>query len=291
MNDLKGKVCIITGATRGIGLHIALTLAKLGVHIIVVGKSTESKPNLPGSIYDTMELVRSVGKLHNVKSLSIKCNVLVENEVKEMIEKTINYFGRIDILINNASALWWTNIEKTPMKKYDLINGVNSRGTFMCTKYALPYLKKTNGKIITMSPPIYLDMIPGKIAYSISKFGMTIVTHGLAKECNNISINSLWPATMVESYATKNFKLGERKHWRKASIISDSVVHILQEPTSFSGNTLIDEDYLRTKGVTDFDQYKCEKDGNPVRIIGDNWNLSVGHVKDKGNFVKIKSNL
>lgn len=290
---LKGKVCIITGATRGIGKHIALTLASYGVNIVSVGKSTESKPDLPGSIYQTTQEVMKIGSVHGSIGISIKCNVMDENDVKNMINQTIKTFGRIDILINNASALWWTNMEKTPMKKYDLINSVNARGTFMCTKYALPYLKKTNGKVITMSPPIHLDMIAGKIAYSISKFGMTMVTHGIAKECPEISINSLWPATMVESYAVKNFKLGERKHWRKPDILSDCVLHILREPTNFSGNALIDEDYLRSKGVTDFDRYKCEKDGNPVRIIGDKngWDLSVGHVKDKENYVKIKSNL
>mmetsp|Transcript_15627 Transcript_15627/g.44321 ORF Transcript_15627/g.44321 Transcript_15627/m.44321 type:complete len:291 (-) Transcript_15627:714-1586(-) len=263
---LSGRVAVITGASRGIGRECALSLAREGCHIVVAAKSVEDKPNLPGTIFSVAEEVKQLGQ----RAIPIQVDVRSEDSVKAMIDKTIEEFGRLDILINNAGALWWKKLEDTPMKRYDLINGVNSRGTFVCTQNAIPHMLKNKwGHVINMSPPVDLSMLDGKIAYCISKFGMTIQAHGLAQELGGqgVACNALWPATAVESYATLNFGLGGPSMWRKASIIADSVVMICKEdPNTFTGHALIDEDYMRSRGINDFKKYRCDPDSEPPRI-------------------------
>jgi len=180
------------------------------------------------------------------------------------------YTDRIDILVCNAGALWWKNVLDTPMKRYDLINEINSRATFAFAKACLPYmLKQHYGHIITMSPPIDLNVMKGRVAYFISKYGMTMVAHGLGDEVrgSGVAVNALWPRTLVESYATINHEMGSRSSWRKATIISDAVMEIVQEdPTTFTANALIDEVYLRSKGVSDFTKYRCDPNVEPIVI-------------------------
>uniref|UniRef100_A0A7S4KQM1 Hydroxysteroid dehydrogenase-like protein 2 n=1 Tax=Paramoeba aestuarina TaxID=180227 RepID=A0A7S4KQM1_9EUKA len=264
---LAGKVAVITGASRGIGRECALTLAKAGCDIVVAAKSVTDTPNLPGTIFQVAQEVKALGK----RSIAIQVDVRDEKSVEAMVDKTIAEFGRLDILINNAGALWWKKLEDTPMKRYDLINGVNSRGTFVCTQKCLPHMKKNGwGHIINMSPPLNAAMLNGKIAYSISKFGMTLQAHGLAQELGGtgIACNALWPATAVESYATLNFGLGGPSVWRKASIIADSVEMICKEdPKTFTGHALIDEDYMRSRGITDFSKYQCVPGSEPPRLV------------------------
>jgi len=264
--SLSGQVAIVTGASRGIGRDICLTFARAGANIVVAAKSTDDQPNLPGTIYSVAKEVESLG----VQALAVQVDVRDDNSIQNMVDQAIKKFGRIDILINNAGALWWKKLEETPMKRYDLINGVNARGTFACTRAVLPYmLKQGHGHIIVMSPPIDLSMLPGKVAYCISKFGMTMIAHGLAEEVrgHGVAINALWPATMVESYATINFQLGDPSLWRKASIISDCCLSIVSgDPEKLSGKALIDEDYLRTIGATDFSEYRCDPNVEPQRV-------------------------
>jgi len=159
---------------------------------------------------------------------------------------------------------------ETPMNRYDLINNINSRATFSCTQAVLPYmLKQKHGHIINMSPPIDLNMLNGRIAYCISKFGMTLQSHGLGMELlgQGVACNALWPATMVESYATINFQMGGQSLWRKPSILADACLMIVQEdPNTFTGHALIDEDYLRSKGITDFTKYRCDPENEPPRM-------------------------
>lgn len=262
---LRGRVTIITGASRGIGREIALTLASAGADIVVAAKSTTEKPNLPGTIYTVAEEVRQRG----ARALPIKCDVRSEDNVKDMVQKCINEFGRIDILICNSGALWWQNVEDTPMSRYDLINQVNARGAFLCAKQCLPVMKSQNfGRIVVMSPPIELKWLAGKVAYCISKYGMTMLAMGLAKEVEgwDIGINALWPATLIESFATKNFQIGERSQWRKASILGDCVLQmIMEEAKDLSGRALIDEEFLREKGERDFKKYRCVQDVEPKK--------------------------
>jgi citronellol/citronellal dehydrogenase len=160
-----------------------------------------------------------------------------------------------------AKALWWKNVVDTPMKRYDLVQGVNSRGSFACVRAVLPYMiKQRSGHIITMSPPIELEHMEGKVGYLMSKYGMTILAMGLAEEVRefNISSNALWPKTMIESFVTMNFHLGERWMWRKASILADCTLMMVSEPGGkFSGHAVIDEVFMKERGVVDFSRYQC----------------------------------
>eukprot|EP01094_Clydonella_sp_ATCC50884_P029939 TRINITY_DN956_c0_g1_i1.p1 TRINITY_DN956_c0_g1~~TRINITY_DN956_c0_g1_i1.p1 ORF type:complete len:298 (+),score=132.90 TRINITY_DN956_c0_g1_i1:135-1028(+) len=263
---LQGQVAIITGASRGIGRVCALTLARAGCNVVVSAKSTQEQPNLPGTIFSVAKEVEAEG----VQAMPFKCNVLEADEIQAMVDATIKRFGRVDIMMNNAGALWWKKMIDTPVKRYDLINGVNARATFLCSKAVLPHmLKQKHGHIVNMSPPINMEMLDGKIGYCMSKFGMTLVAHGIAQEYKGqgVACNALWPATMIESYATINFQMGTPSMWRKGEIIADALLGIVQEdPNTFSGYALIDEDFLRSRGTTDFAKYRCDPDSEPMRI-------------------------
>eukprot|EP00658_Telonema_sp_P-2_P075524 TRINITY_DN6510_c0_g1_i1.p1 TRINITY_DN6510_c0_g1~~TRINITY_DN6510_c0_g1_i1.p1 ORF type:complete len:321 (-),score=84.72 TRINITY_DN6510_c0_g1_i1:331-1293(-) len=267
--DLKGRVAIITGATRGIGRECALALAERGCNIVVAAKTTEPQPTLPGTIYTVAAEVEALG----AKALACKVDLRDLESIDRCIADTVAKFGRIDILINNASALWWQNIEDTPVKKYDLITSINARGTFFMTQGCLRHMSANNfGRIVNTSPPITFNTMGGHTAYNISKFGMTMVALGVSQEFgpeSGITANTLWPATVIESYASINFKLGDPELWRKASIMSDSVLAIISEPSTFSGHQLIDDTYLLSRGFThdDLVQYRFDPNVEPPRAL------------------------
>jgi len=275
---LRGQVAIVTGASRGIGREVSLALAREGCNVVVAAKSTEESANLPGTIFSVAKEIQALG----VKSLAIRCDVRSEEEIEAMVQQTVEKFGRVDILINNAGALWWKKMIDTPIKRYDLINQINARATFIASRAVLPHmLKQKHGHIINMSPPIDLSFIPGKIAYCISKFGMTMVALGLGEEVRGqgVACNALWPATAIESFATINFKMGGPEIWRKAAILADACVMIVKEdPNTFTGQQLIDEDYMRSRGVTDFVKYRCDPNSEPPRIA--NFTVERGHVTE-----------
>jgi citronellol/citronellal dehydrogenase len=264
---LAGKVAIITGGSRGIGRCVALKLAENGANVVVAAKSVEEKPGLPGSIYTVKAEIEALGVQGHAVQVDVREDAMVENMVEETMEK----FGRIDILINNAGALWWKPVLETPMKRYDLINQVNARAAFYATQCALPHmLKNDGGHVLVYSPPIHLAALPGKVAYLLSKWGMTMLAHGLAEEMSDepFSINALWPVTAVESQATINFKLGGPQMWRKADIMADATLAIVtKSPGSLTGKALLDEDFLRTEGVSDFTKYRCDPDHEPPRMM------------------------
>jgi citronellol/citronellal dehydrogenase len=264
---LNNKVAIITGASRGIGRTVALTLAKHGCNIVIAAKSDAENPKLPGTIFTVAKEIEALG----VKALPIRVDVRDDAQIDAMVARTMETFGRIDILINNAGALWWQPVAETPMKRYDLINQINSRAAFACTRAALPHLLAGDGgHVLVYSPPIDLSALPGKVAYCISKFGMTMLAHGLAAEQagQKFSINALWPVTAVESAATINFQLGGPWMWRKPEIIADATLEVVKTaPGELTGQALLDEDFLRGKGVTDFVQYRCDPNQEPPRIM------------------------
>lgn len=267
-NDVfRGRVAIITGASRGIGRQIALDFASKGAKVVVTAKSVTETPNLPGTIFSVAKEIEELGG----EALPIPCDVRKAEDIEAMVAKVMQHYKRIDFLVNNAGALWWKKMVDTPMKRYDLINEVNARGTFATCKAVLPHmLDQGFGHIINMSPPIHFSMLNGRIAYCLSKFGMTLIAHGLGAEVKGtgVACNALWPATMVESYATINFQLGTPELWRKASIISDATMMICQEdPRTFTGQALIDEDYMRTRGITDFIKYRCDPNVEPPRLL------------------------
>lgn len=266
--DLRGRVAIVTGGSRGIGRECALALARQGCNVVIAAKTTEPAPTLPGTIYTVAKEVEELG----VQALACKVDMRNEKTIEKCVADTVAKWGRIDILINNASALWWQDIADTPLNKYDLITSINSRGTFAMTKYCLPHMEAGGfGRIVNMSPPIRLDILAGHTAYYISKFGMTLVALGAAAEYKGkgITANSLWPATVIESLASINFKLGDKSNWRKPSILTDCVMSLIAEPDSFTGHQLIDDTYLRSKGLTDKDLavYRCDPDVEPPRLL------------------------
>jgi len=266
MSSLLGRVAIITGASRGIGRALALGLAGQGCNIVVAAKSTASTEKLPGSIFTVTQEVEALG----VSALPIQVDVRDAEQIETMVAQTVGRFGRVDILINNAGALWWQPLLETPAKRFDLVMGVNVRAAFLaCRAVVPPMMKRQWGQIINMSPPLELTMVPGRIAYAISKLGMTLLTHGLAEELRpaNIAVNSLWPVTIIESQASINWGLGQRALWRKPDILVDCVLRMVQkEPGTLTGRALLDEDFLRAEGVTDFSSYACVPGSQPPRI-------------------------
>jgi len=267
---LEGRVAIITGASRGIGRALAIRLAQEGADIVVAAKSEQSTERLPGSIYETAEEVRRIGR----RALPVKVDVRDEAQIAAMVEAAAREFGRIDILINNAGALWWQPVLDTPAKRFDLLMQVNVRAAYLCCYYVLPHMQRQRwGHIITMAPPISTEPNPGMVAYMIAKMGMARLAIGIAAEHrkDNIASNSLWPVTPIESAAVINHGLGERAQWRTPEIMCDAVMAILsREPSACTGRQLLDEEILREAGVTDFDRYWCEgkPPENPIWIDG-----------------------
>jgi citronellol/citronellal dehydrogenase len=266
MSCLSGRVAIITGGSRGIGRALALGLARQGCDIVVAAKSTESTEKLPGSIFTVAQEVEALG----VRALPVQMDVRDAEQIETMVTRTVERFGRMDILINNAGALWWRPLLETPVKRFDLVMGVNVRAAFLACHAVLPHMmKRRSGHIVNMSPPIDLKMVPGRIAYCISKLGMTLLSHGLAEETRgaNIAVNSLWPVTIIESQASINWGLGTRSQWRKPDILVDCVLRMVQKaPNELTGQALLDEDFLRAEGVTDFGAYACVPGSAPSRI-------------------------
>lgn len=268
--DLKGRVAIITGSTRGIGREVALALARQGCNIVVAAKSETEQPNLPGTIYTVASELEALG----VSALPFKLDVRDAAQCEACVAKTVEVFGRVDILVNNASALWWHSIEETPMAKYDLITQLNTRGSFALARACMPHFKKGKfGRVISMSPPIATNYknFAGFTAYNISKMGMTMVAMGAAGEGvgNNITGFSLWPATVIESQASKNFELGERSMWRKATILADAAVALVCEDEDYTGKQLIDDEYLMHKGLDaeDLKVYRYDPNVEPPRAL------------------------
>ncbi len=267
---LEGRVAVITGASRGIGRALALRLAREGADIVVAAKSEQPTEKLPGTIYETAAEVERLGR----RALPVRVDVRSEEDVARMAEQAMERFGRIDILINNAGALWWKPVLETPPKRFDLLIGVNVRAAYLCAYYVLPHMKRQGwGHIINMAPGISTHANPGMVAYMIAKTGMARLAIGIAEEHrqDNIAANALWPVAPIETAAVINNRLGERDQWRTPDILCDAVMAILsQEPSRCTGRQLTDEQILREAGITDFDRYWLggRPPENPIWIDG-----------------------
>jgi citronellol/citronellal dehydrogenase len=259
------KVAFITGGSRGVGKAVGMKLAREGWDIVVAAKTTEPHPKLEGTIFTAAEEMEQFG----TKVLPVRCDVTDLESINQSVEATLEEFGRVDAVVNNAGALWWLPMTETPMKRFDLMMNVNARGAFAVTQAFLPtMIKQKSGHVIVMSPPIRTDILAGKIGYFISKFGMTMIAHGLPEEYKeyNLKASALWPKTLIESQATINHGLGDPAEWRKASILADATFEIISHPDKSNARAVIDEDFLREVGYTDFDQYICVEDGSPTVI-------------------------
>lgn len=267
---LEGRVAVITGASRGIGKALALRLAEEGADIVVAAKTEQSTEKTQGTIYETAEEVRRRGR----RALPVRVDVRDEAQIASMVEQAVQTFGRIDILINNAGALWWKPVLETPPKRFDLLMAVNVRAAFLCSYYVLPHMQRQRwGHIINMAPGISTQPNPGMVAYMITKMGMARLAIGIAEEHrkDNIAANALWPATPIETAAVIKNHLGERSQWRTPEILCDAVMAVLrQEPSQCTGRQLTDEEILRETGITNFDRYWCEgkPPASPIYIDG-----------------------
>ena len=257
---LNGRTLFVTGASRGIGLAIALRAAKDGANIAIAAKTAAPHAKLEGTIYTAAKAIEGAGG----RALPLIVDVRDEASVKDAIDKTAAAFGGIDIVVNNASAISLTTIADTDMRRFDLMQQVNTRGTFMVSKHALPHLLRSpHAHILMLSPP--LDMqekwFAPSTAYSIAKFGMSLVVLGLAGELRGrgVAVNALWPRSTIATAAIKNLLGGEAvmRMSRKPEILADAAWLIFQKPPAFTGNFLIDDTFLAAEGVNDFDQYRA----------------------------------
>jgi citronellol/citronellal dehydrogenase len=257
--SFKGKTAFITGASRGIGKAIALRLAKEGANIIVAAKSVEENPKLGGTIFSAAEQVNALG----AEALAVQCDIRHEDQIQEAVDKAVARFGGIDILINNASAINLTPTEKTEAKRYDLMHGINVRGTFFVSKACIPHLRKgSNPHILNLSPPINMDQkwFGNHLAYTMSKYNMSMIAWGLSAELkkDQIAANTLWPRTTIATAAVQNLLGGEMlmKMSRTPEILADAAYFILRRPSaSCTGNFFLDEDVLAEEGITDLSSY------------------------------------
>ena len=259
MNDLKNKTLFVSGASRGIGLAIAKRAAKDGANIILAAKTAEPHPKLPGTIYTAADEIIEEGG----QALPVICDIRDEENVRDAVNKGLDHFGNIDICVNNASAIQLTGTLQTDMKRYDLMNQINARGTFLVSKVCLPHLLKSdNPHILNLSPP--LDMDPKwfgpHVAYTMAKFGMSLCVLGMAEEFKQegVAVNALWPRTAIATAAIKNTLGGDSimNISRSPEIMADAAYIILtKDSKEFTGNFCIDDNLLADNGVTDFSQY------------------------------------
>lgn len=257
--SFKGRTLIMSGGSRGIGLAIAKKIAADGANIVICAKTAEPHPKLAGTIYTAAAEIEAVGGT----CLPIVCDIREEAMVKAAVDQTVERFGGIDILVNNASAISLTPTVSTPMKRYDLMNGVNARGTFMMSQACQPHLRHgTNPHILNIAPPLLMEprWFRNHVAYTMAKYGMSLCTLGMAEEFkrDSIAVNSLWPMTSIDTAAVRNVLGGDSmaKMSRVPDIMADSAYEVLSRPsTDATGNFYIDEFVLAETGMTDFSGY------------------------------------
>lgn len=259
MADLRGKTIFVTGASRGIGEAIAIRAARDGANVVVAAKSNRPQPRLPGTIHTAAAAIGAAGG----RALACATDIRVEEEVQAAVDQAVEVFGGIDILVNNASALWISGTLDTPMKRYDLIHSVNVRGTYLCSKLCLPHLlRASNPHILNIAPPLEMDAkwFQHHLAYTMSKYGMSMCVLGMAEEFreSGVAVNALWPKTAIATAAIRNVLGGEAalRHCRKPEIMADAAHAILvRDSRTCTGNFFLDEGVLGEEGVTDFEPY------------------------------------
>ncbi len=258
--SLKGKTVFITGASRGIGHAIGLRAAQDGANIVIAAKTAEAHPKLPGTIYTAAEDMEKAGG----RAFACVVDIRFEEQVVAAVKLAVEKFGGIDVLVNNASAISLTGTLETPMKRYDLMHGINTRGTFLCSQVCLPHLLKAeNPKILNISPPLSMKAkwFAPHVAYSMAKFGMSLCVLGMAEEFKGkVAVNALWPRTVIDTAAVRNLLGGGAvaSKGRKPEVMADAAYVILNKDVNYTGHFDVDEDVLRAAGVTDLEKYSVE---------------------------------
>ncbi|KAI8938013.1 hypothetical protein NX059_005686 [Plenodomus lindquistii] len=293
-------VALIVGASRGIGRQIAVDFAKEGYAIVVAAKSTSDasktvpfppNPNSPASTISTVEReIREAGG----EATAIAVDTRDYASIERLLAETISTYGRLDVLVYNSGAIWWSSVQNTPFKRFKLMQGVNIEGLYGAITASFPHFEKGGwkGRIIVVSPPIYSRFFRGKTAYAAGKVGMSVITKGLAMDFQRegkteMAITSIWPAVAVQSAATENMAKEAAKDLRKSTIFSDAALAIVRAPVAeVNGELLLDEDFLRAKGVTDFEKYNVVPGSNPRRIMPAEFpDLKVKEQDDEGQRV------
>ena len=263
--SLQGKTLFITGASRGIGREIALRAAKDGANIVIAAKSAEPHAKLPGTIHSVAAEVEAAGG----KALALQVDVRDDDAVRQALAQANEHFGGIDALVNNAGAIKLTGVQHIELKRFDLMHQINTRAVLLCSQAALPYLKKTAGHILNLSPPLNLasKWFAQFSPYTVTKYGMSMLTVGMSEEFTSygISVNSLWPQTMIATAAIE-FQLGNRESFKQArtpAIMADAAHVILSSSgRQITGRLLVDEEILRESGVAEFDQYRFDRESD-----------------------------
>ena len=262
MSDLRGKTIFITGASRGIGKAIALRVARDGANVTVAAKTVEPHPKLPGTIHTAVTEIELAGG----GALACQVDVRFEDQVRAAVAQTVTAFGGIDILVNNASAIFLAGTAETPIKRFDLMHQVNARATFLCSQACLPHLRRAdNPHILNLAPPLNLDpnWFAPHVAYTMAKYGMAMCVLGMAQEFRDegIAVNALWPRTLIDTSAVRNLLGGEAavQQARKPEIMADAAYEIVtRDSRACTGNFFIDDDVLTEAGVTDLSQYAVQ---------------------------------
>jgi len=260
--SLAGKTLFITGASRGVGLAIALKAASDGANVAIAAKTAEPHPKLPGTIYTAAEEIERAGGI----ALPLVCDIRFEDQVNAAVEQTVGKFGSIDICVNNASAIQLTGTLQTNMKRYDLMNGINARGTYLVSRACIPHLKRAaNPHVLMISPPLDMNSkwFRNHTAYTMAKFGMSMCVLGMAAEFANDSIafNALWPRTGIATAAIRNALAGDEGicHCRTPDILADAAYLLLNKRArDFTGQFVIDDNFLAENGITDFEKYRVD---------------------------------
>ena len=261
MPSLEGKTVLVTGASRGIGRAIGLRAAREGANVVVAAKTSARHPKLPGTIHDAAAEIEAAGG----RALAVACDVREEEQVEAAVRAAVDRFGGIDVLVNNASAIFLAGTADTPMKRYDLVSQVNARGTFLCSQKCIPHLARAaNAHILNLAPPLSMEprWFASHLAYTMAKYGMSMCVLGMSEELRDrgIAVNALWPRTVIAT-AALNLLGGEEtaRHGRTPEIVADAAVAILKrDARSCTGNFFVDEDVLREEGVRDFKRYAVE---------------------------------
>lgn len=261
--SLQGKTLFITGASRGIGLAIGLRAARDGANVVIAAKTAEPNPKLAGTVFTAAKEIEAAGG----KALPLVCDIRFENQVQAAVAKTVETFGGIDICVNNASAISLTGTTMTEMKRYDLMHGINTRGTFLVSKTCIPHLlKAANPKILNLSPPLNMEekWFSPHVAYTMAKFGMSMCVLGMAGEFKGkIAVNALWPRTTIATAAVMNLLGGDAvmKGSRKPEIMGDAAHAILTKGVDVTGKFFIDDEVLEAEGKTDLSEYSMTPGG------------------------------